>query len=312
MANPSKPPLIPNIDIGKTYDQRYKGADIHVDTLANLADFFGADMPGHRHDRFYQIHWLKSGAVKVQLGEQSYSGSAPLFYFTPPAIPHSFQLDAQPAGLVLTVRREVVHRLVSGNEDAALERRFTVPVFSELHAVAGSLAKEAKRFEQLMEMLAEEFFERRPGRKHTLPALVNLVLVCVFRLSQLPARQLESGHEEMKIFQSFHELIEKNYKKHWPLSEYAAALNVSPSRLADICRRLSGGSSKSLVYERQIEEAKWQLIYTAESINVISDELGFKDPAYFCRFFTKKTGSSPREFRRRILSGLDGSAEQDG
>jgi len=297
--------LIPNIDIGKTYDQRYKDADIHIDSLSKLSDFFGRDMPVHRHDRFYQIHWLKSGGVDVQLGDHSYQGAAPLFFFTPPAIPHSFKLHKASAGLVLTVRREVVHRLVAGSDEGALEKRFSYPVFNELHSVGGALSREAEKLPMLMELLADEFFALRPGQKHTLPALVNLILVSIFRLSHLPERTIPFGQEEMKIFQSFNKLIELNYKKHWSLATYALELNVSPSRLADICRRLSGSSSKSLVYERQIEEAKWQLIYTARAINSISDELGYKDAAYFCRFFTNKVGCSPREFRRRILLGED-------
>ncbi len=294
---------IPNIDIGQSYDQRYEGADIHIDSLHNLSDFFGRDMPAHRHDRFYQLHWLKSGAVTLQLGEQSYSGVAPLFYFTPPAVPHSFQLTDQAAGLVLTVRREVLHRMVSGGDDAALEQRFSIPVFTELKAVGGALSREAQRLPQLMTLLAEEFFEQRPGRKHTLPALAHLILISVFRLSQLPERTEPLRRVELKIFQSFNELIDAHFNEHWSLAEYAAALNVTQSRLADICRRLSGRSSKSLVYEKHIEESKWQLIYTTTAINNIADELGFKDPAYFCRFFTKHTGLSPREFRRRVLQG---------
>ena len=294
---------IPNIDIGKTYDKRYDGADIHIDYLHNLSSFFGHDMPPHRHDRFYQLHFLKTGSVAVQLGEQSYCGVSPLFYFTPPAVPHSFQLDQDTSGLVLTVRREVVHRMISGADQAVLEQRFSNPVFKELRTVGRGLAREAERLPQLLELLAEEFYERRPGRKHTLPALANLVLISVFRLSQIPERTEPVRQVEMSIFQSFTALIDEHYREHWSLSDYARVLNVTQARLADICRRLSGSSSKSLVYEKQIEEAKWQLIYAATAINVISDEMGFKDPAYFCRFFTRHTGLSPREFRRQVLLG---------
>jgi AraC family transcriptional activator of pobA len=27
-------------------------------------------------------------------------------------------------------------------------------------------------------------------------------------------------------------------------------------------------------------------------------DLGFEDPAYFCRFFKRRTGQSPRDYRR--------------
>jgi YesN/AraC family two-component response regulator len=34
-----------------------------------------------------------------------------------------------------------------------------------------------------------------------------------------------------------------------------------------------------------------------ESVKAIAARVGFKDPAYFTRIFTKVTGRSPREFR---------------
>ena len=296
-----KTPNIPNIDIGQAYDTRFEGADIHIDSLHNLSDFFGRDMPAHRHDRFYQIHWLETGKVDVQLGDQHYQGRGPLFYFTPPAVPHSFKLDAEVVGLVLTVRRELVNRLLFGSDNSEMQQHFSVPVFVELNAVAGKLAREAENFPTLFTFLADEFFGNAPGRRHTLPALVDLVLVNIFRLSEIPERATPLGQEELKIFTAFNALVDKNYLHHWRLEDYCTVLNVTQSRLADICRRLSGIAPKGLVFQRQIEEARWQLIYTTTAINIIAIEMGFKDPAYFCRFFTKHTGLSPREFRRQAL-----------
>lgn len=299
----NRPPEIPNIDIGQTYDSRFRGADLHVDSLHNLSEFFGRDMPAHRHDQYYQVHWLKSGRVKVQLGEQSYSGKAPLFFFTPPAIPHSFELTPDSEGLVLTVRRELINRMVSGSGEDALEKRFSTPAFYELDAVVGRHTGEARNISVFIELLAEEFFDNRPGRKHTLPALTNLLMVSIFRISELPDRSESLRQVELEIFEAFNKLVDAHYTEQWPLKDYACALNVTQGRLADICQRLTGTPPKKLVFERQVQEAKWQLIYTTTAINAICDQLGFKDPAYFCRFFARHTGLSPREFRRRALLG---------
>ena len=248
---------IPNIDIGQVYDKRFEGADIHIDSLHNLSDFFGRDMPAHRHDRFYQIHWVERGKVDARLGDQSYRGRGPLFYFTPPAVPHSFTLDEQVVGLVLTVRREQVNRLLFGSDNSTMPQHFSAPMFVELDAVAGKLSRQADNFPTLITLLADEFFANAPGRRHTLPALVKLVLVNIFRLSEIPERTRPSGQEELNIFTAFNTLVDKNYLHHWRLQDYCASLNVTQSRLADICRRLSGIAPKGLVYQRQIEEARW-------------------------------------------------------
>ena len=302
---PDNQPDIPNIDIAGSFKNKrnsgHGSTDIHIDSLHNLSDIFGRDMHPHRHDGYYQLHILNTGAVSAKLGERFYRGTAPLFYFTPPAVPHSFRLDEAATGMVLTVRRELIHRLVSGSDDAALQKRFAQPVFIQLNAFGGELAKEADRLPRLMEHLVEEYSETWPGRKHTLPALVNLVLVCIFRLSNLPERTTPLRQTDLNIFQLFNALIDTHFRSHWPLDNYISALSVSHSRLADICNRLAAHPPKSLVHARQIEEAKWQLIYTTSAINSIADDLGFKDPAYFCRFFTKHTGLPPSDFRRRAL-----------
>ena len=47
-----KTAIIPNLHMGKVYDQRYADEEIHYEAQAKLANFFGQNMPPHRHDRF--------------------------------------------------------------------------------------------------------------------------------------------------------------------------------------------------------------------------------------------------------------------
>src|SRR3546814_16269790 len=89
---------IPNINIGQVYDQRYSDAEVHYDRLANLAGFFGRNMPVHRHDRFFQVLYVKSGAVLVYLDDHQYVESGPMFFLPHSPIPHSFVTEAESHG----------------------------------------------------------------------------------------------------------------------------------------------------------------------------------------------------------------------
>ena len=60
---------------------------------------------------------------------------------------------------------------------------------------------------------------------------------------------------------------------------------------------------RGLVFDRQVQEARRLLIFTAASINEIGYRLGFNDPAYFSRFFTRETGTTPGRYRRRHRRG---------
>ena len=54
-----------------------------------------------------------------------------------------------------------------------------------------------------------------------------------------------------------------------------------------------------MVHTRVLLEAKRELVYTSAAVSEIAYALGFDDPAYFTRFFSKRTGMAPRTFRAR-------------
>lgn len=101
-----------NIDISKVYDARYASEEVHYETFARLASFFGRDMHPHWHDRSFQLHMLVTGKITLQLDEHFYALKAPLFILTPPSVPHAFITESDSDGHVLTVRQELIWPLV--------------------------------------------------------------------------------------------------------------------------------------------------------------------------------------------------------
>lgn len=231
---------IPNINIGQVYDQRYSDAEVHYDKLGNLAGFFGRNMPVHRHDRYFQVHYVKSGTVRVYLDDQQYVESGPMFFLTPPTIPHSFVTEPDADGHVLTVRQQLVWQLLEADPALAPGPQ-VAPACVALSGLEGRFADEARR----------------------------LVL------------------------------IEAHYLEHWPLSRYALGVGVTEARLNDVCRRIADLPSKRLILERLMQEAKRLLLFTGSSANEICYSLGFKDPAYFSRFFLRYAQVTPGEYRQR-------------
>ena len=65
-------------------------------------------------------------------------------------------------------------------------------------------------------------------------------------------------------------------------------------------RTATGQPASRSVEARLVREARRQLAYTNLSISQIAYALGFIDPAYFSRVFSRATGLSPREFRSRL------------
>ena len=285
---------IPNIDIGKVYDSRYGESDINVESFGKLAEFFGRNMPVHRHDRFFQLHYLASGQIRLYLEEQHYVAQAPLFFFTPPTVPHAFITEADAEGYVLTVRqelaRQLLHTLPVTQREAGLMQPFCVELAD---------GEAAQHLPKLLALLAEEYGHDAMGREAALHGLVQLVLVTALRLSAQGEHSRQCRREDLQVFHRFNALIEQHYREHWPLWRYGEEMGVTESRLNDICRRMADLPSKRLVHDRLLQEAKRLLMYSTGSVNEIAYDLGFKDPAYFSRFFLRETGSKPSAYRQR-------------
>jgi AraC family 4-hydroxyphenylacetate 3-monooxygenase operon regulatory protein len=291
-------PPIPNIHIGQAYDQRYADAQVHYEALGKLADFFGRNMPVHRHDRFFQVHYVKSGTVRVYLDDQRYLQEGPMFFLTPPTIPHAFVTDAHSDGHVLTVSQQLVWPLLEESVGLAAGARIA-PICVAVGDLDEAYADEVARLNLLFDQLRSEFAGSQPGRALSLEALTRLIFISLLRLSARSLTAQSSRSEDLHIFQRFNLHIEAHYLEHLPLSRYAQLLGVTEARLNDVCRRIADMPSKRLVFERLMQEAKRLLLFTGSTVNEICYQLGFKDPAYFSRFFTRHAGVTPGEYRLR-------------
>jgi AraC family transcriptional activator of pobA len=97
-------------------------------------------------------------------------------------------------------------------------------------------------------------------------------------------------------------LLEAHYLEHWKVADYARALAVSPTHLSRVTRAATGEAASRLIDARMMREARRNLAYTHLSITTIAYTLGFSDPAYFSRAFSRALGMSPRAFRARVTA----------
>jgi AraC family transcriptional regulator, 4-hydroxyphenylacetate 3-monooxygenase operon regulatory protein len=309
LKSPTLRAQIPNIDLGRTFDLRYEDEEVHCEALSKLADFFGRNMIAHRHDRVFQVHLLTRGEVRLHLDDRFYHACAPLFFLTPPSVTHAFVISDDAEGLVLSARQQLIWRLFKSDPGGVLEQRLTMPLCLELSDGAdgadAEVRQEHQRLLDYFSLIGREFQSRSIGRELNLVALTRLALVSMARLpSALPGALGKTLRQiDVQIFQDFNQLIEGHFRQHWTLANYAAALNLTEPRLNDICRRVADLSSKRLVHDRLLQEAKRQLMFSAVSVSEIAYDLGFKDVSYFSRFFRQHVALAPGEWRERAQRG---------
>ncbi len=83
-------------------------------------------------------------------------------------------------------------------------------------------------------------------------------------------------------------LISRHFRDHHPAEFYAGHLGISATHLNRIVKAATGQSINALIANRLIDQAKRDLVFTSAHIKQIAYDLGFNDPAYFSRFFTKE------------------------
>ncbi|CAL1518617.1 AraC family transcriptional regulator [Chitinophaga sp. MM2321] len=92
-------------------------------------------------------------------------------------------------------------------------------------------------------------------------------------------------------------LINEHFSAQHKPSFYADSLHISLKALSNSSRQYFRKSISTLIHEKLLLRAKWELLHTSNQVKQIAAVLGFKDEYYFSRFFKKHIGLSPKLFR---------------
>lgn len=267
---------------------------LHIEEVQSRSRLYHWEISPHLHQGLYQVLWLQQGAAEVALDEWVQKVGAPAAIVVPPGVVHGFRFAPGTDGLVLTLSARF---LVEGEFQSVGE------AFQALFAAPGVLEftrdpAQAERLHALLRELAAEFTQ--PGSTES-PVSGWLARSVVWRLAQARAQGAqadgERAHRHQALFTRFLLLVEQHFLQHWPLERYASRLGLSTQRLNRLTRAESGRSALELVHERLTREACRRLVYIAAPAASLAAELGFEDPAYFSRFFKRRTGMSPQRYR---------------
>lgn len=260
---------------------------VHCESIAVRSQLHNWEFAPHRHARLHQILIIIEGGGKAIMESNVYPLTSSTVINVPIGCVHGFSFTKNTEGLVVTIGAEVMDEMLraSGGVKIAVSQACVFPNTQEIR--------------DTMQNIAEEHSNRHSARAHILKALSALLIGCVARtISDAGVRAQRIGSDP--IYHRLEDLIDDKYLEHWGVSKYANALAISPGHLSRVARATTGLSASRLIEERIIREARRHLAYTNLSISEIAYQLGFFDPAYFSRVFTRTTGVSPRVFRTRL------------
>jgi AraC family transcriptional activator of pobA len=274
--------------------RRIAGPMLHIETIEARSAKHHWKIEPHLHHSLHQIIFVQTGRGVVLADGKRSQYRPPAVVLMPVGAVHGFEFEPGTKGHVISVAAELLRGLIQREPDAMV--LFTQP--ATLEVPAGDLR--ATDLAQSVRMLAREF--ARPDAAHglALHGWLEVLLGNLMRLTRkLPNPTDPVVGQQRRLMARFGELIEQHFRDNQTIAEFADALQVSESRLRSVCLASAGQSPIQLIHARIVLEAKRQLHYTNNPVSEIAYALGFEDPAYFTRFFSRIAGDSPRTFRRR-------------
>jgi AraC-like DNA-binding protein len=107
----------------------------------------------------------------------------------------------------------------------------------------------------------------------------------------------QASEPEINMLFDIKDIIDDRYREPISLIDYTRALKEKPYRVQQITKKKLNATVNFLANQRLLLEAQRKVVFTDFSTKEIAYELGFKDPAYFNRYFKVHTQKTPSEFR---------------
>lgn len=117
----------------------------------------------------------------------------------------------------------------------------------------------------------------------------------------LPKLQRRKYHSIDQRIRKATEFIEQNYTQNITIEMLAAESQMSVSRFFPCFKAELGLTPVDYINHQRISHAIVLLMDHNNSIESISEQVGFESAAYFRRVFKKITGKSPREYRKTSM-----------
>ncbi len=245
----------------------------------------------------YSVFWIKEGKGSYNIDFKRYRFDGNVLFFLSPGQVFSVNNEKIKEAYQLNFTQEFYCIQAHDNEIACNGVLFN-NVY-ETPFVAPS-AKDTQKLNAIVKNLIAEFESSEAAQYDMLQAFLKQFIIYSVRIKK--AFNTIKNENETKLFKDFSLLVEQNFKNIHSVTVYAGRLGISPKSLTKHFQKIGRLTPSDFIKNRIITEAKRQLLYSNEAVKHIGFDLGFNDPAYFSRFFTKAVGLSPAQFKKSILN----------
>ncbi len=249
---------------------------------------------------YYKIYWIEdgSGTYRIDFEEFTIDGSG-IFCLSPGQV---FTIESEKVKTAFQIAFDKDFYCV---ETHGKEIACNGLLFNNVHRATAVSVKEEEKvvFQNLVNQMISEIENKGSSHRDMLETYLRMFLIQTLRLVDTQEAEVqEVTHQQDQLAQDFIALVEKHFRQEHTVTGYAEKLFVAPKSLTKRLKVLDYPSPSQIIKDRLVLEAKRQLKFSTKTVKEIAFELGFEDPAYFSRLFSKNAGNSPAQYRQQELA----------
>lgn len=132
--------------------------------------------------------------------------------------------------------------------------------------------------------------------------VIQHLMMAMFYASE-KVREIDSESPQTRtnadvLSKKFLGLVKEHFRRERQLQFYADELCITPRYLSRVVKESTGSSAAEWIERCVVLEARALLKSTNMTIQQISDELNFPSQTFFGKYFKRRVGLSPKEYRR--------------
>jgi len=250
----------------------------------------------HTHD-FIELVYIKSGSGYHKIDDIEFEVKKGDLLFINYGKTHSFQSEKGFVFYNILLTPWFMSEELVNSENAidllTLNCFESFSTFSDVPKISFS-ADEIVFVENMISEMEKEYYSKPRGYEQALKGYITILLIHIFR-------KMDKGNilgKEKKIPAEILDYLDNNYNEKITVNALAERCFYNPSYFSRIFSETFGMSITDYVLEKRFEKACQLLSLTDMTVEAVATESGFRDSGAIFKYFKKKIGITPTEYRK--------------
>lgn len=228
------------------------------------------------------IFYCVAGEGWYKIGDKKYIVRSNEFFILPQNIPHSYGSSETDPWSIYWIQFGGEH-LSYFNSLQTVQTHFKPNYIKSSDDIFSSFSKIYKALEL--------------GYSKDNITFANMCLSHFLTLFIYNSRHFEVINDKFNCINNAILYMQEHINENIPLNELSNLYNYSPSRFSSLFKQKTGYAPIDYFIHMKMQKASQHLDFTDKSIKEIALNMGFDDPYYFSRRFSKVIGMSPTKYR---------------